>query len=474
MLNCLWMPTGCRPDASACPLYGEPLSSIHLEVLGRESPSGVWMWFPARAAHLSDGTQHNAYGVAVVTWWNEREYTDIVPLDRTRWRVASDWWAQHGQSPVAFTSGTDDISRFLATWPANVKKSTFTKSFIQIPINSSIPGEEMLKRINNSAPVPFVEVASGKMSYIQLREFCMANPHLPVLQEEFLMSVPSIIREMVASSANCGIMEEFGELPPGVWKEVFSCLETGMQNTLRGVCCTWNDILDSASLTDNIIINSAEFEVSKPDRFVYYMTSPIYKCLRSSTQRIVCDASRLKDETDVFKLLDMIHYVARQNASVRLSGLYLLGFQWRFQIGSGHSSHHDTCELHQAGSLAATSEYATGNFCCFRLGYFVASLRRVPCEFIRFLSCTVNLDYVFFGTPPRPRTIDLSVVSRINTPRMQVTDGLSGAVWDALEAGLSQSRTSFGQPAKTSWWLGMITKLAGNGADYYGKEMCKA
>ncbi|XP_055356404.1 uncharacterized protein LOC129601586 isoform X2 [Paramacrobiotus metropolitanus] len=333
------------------PLYGEPLSSIHLEVLGRESPSGVWMWFPARAAHLSDGTQHNAYGVAVVTWWNEREYTDIVPLDRTRWRVASDWWAQHGQPPVAFTSGTDDISRFLATWPANVKKSTFTKSFIPIPINCcSIPGEELLKRINSTSPVPFVEVASGKLWYIQLREFCTANPDLPVLQEEFLMSVPRIVGELVASSTNCDNTKPFLELPSKVWKEVFSCLGTGLQNTLRGVCFTWNDILNSTSLTDNIIINSAEFEATKSDRFVYYMTSPIYKRLRSSTQRIVCDASRLTEETDVLKLLDMIQYVARQNASVRLSGLYLLGFQWRFQIGSGHSSHHDTCELHQAGS----------------------------------------------------------------------------------------------------------------------------
>ncbi|XP_055356549.1 uncharacterized protein LOC129601707 [Paramacrobiotus metropolitanus] len=442
--------------------YAETSSSVPVEVLQRKIPSGAWTWCPADIINLPGGTRHNAYGVAIVKGGKDGECMDIVPVERLRWRVGSGWWAQHGRP----ASLSNEVMRHLSTWPSSVLKGTFAKRCIKAP-TSSVPAEHLLKILNSSTSVPFVEVVTGYVWYIQLEDLRWADPPLAKLQKEFLDSVPRMICELTTPLVDCGVNEELNALPTELWRETFSHLGTCTQNRLRLVCATWDLIVDSPSLTANIVVSSAEFDAKQPDRFVYYLTAPIFKCLRPSSQRlIVCDRRRLLADTDVFKVLDMLQYVGQETSNcVRLKALYLVGVHCRLRIGAAR---YDACEIHQPGTAAPTAVYVDGNRSFFRLDYFITSCRQIACDYINFVNCSVHLDYTFFDD----KTVYLHLKTNIHTAGMKVDSDFGCAMWSALEAGLPVSTST--EPPRLASWLTVVNGLAAKfGTDFYDREMCK-
>ncbi|XP_055355331.1 uncharacterized protein LOC129600776 [Paramacrobiotus metropolitanus] len=387
----------CRTDP---PVDGERIASVYtrarspvpVEVLERDSSSDAWTWFPAEMINLTDGTQHSTYIVAVVKWWDEGERTDLVPVERIRWSVPRHWWAEHRWPEPRSIVATTWTPPTGASWPDRFKRNTFTKRFIKVPVNYTLPAKEILKRLKSSGPVPFVEVVTGYVWYIHLEGWRFVDSALEKLQNELSASVLRMIAEMTGHPADCGAEVDFPALPTELWREVFS-----------------------HGSAPNVIVNSADFEATQSDRLVYYMTAPIFKCLRPATHRlIVCDGRRVRKpparpslqnvvmdekchlmkDNDVFKVLDVLRYIGQEHTGARLKTFYLVGFHCRLRIGAGYLPR--ACELHGSGSKAVNWVYVEGARCYFRLDYFIASCRGVPCDFFRFVNCSVHLHYTFW------------------------------------------------------------------------------
>ncbi|XP_055348884.1 uncharacterized protein LOC129595799 [Paramacrobiotus metropolitanus] len=243
-----------------------------------------------------------------------------------------------------------------------------------------------------------------------------------------------------------------------VWLEVFSQLDTLKQNQLRAVCETFSCLLDSAILTANIVVTTTESSQMKNyDRRDYYVVTPIFKCLSSSTKRIiVADRKPLLSDCDIYKVLDMIHYVAEQKSSLRLPALYFQGFRCSFQIGLSYDSVWDLDECVQHWPKPAPRKFngIIDELHVIRLDGFIAACQNLPCDGIRLLNCSVHVNHVNGW----PDMLKPQFTSKVSMARLEKANNLECAVWEAFEIGLPTPTLE--QQQMLTQWLTTVASAA--------------
>ncbi|XP_055335692.1 uncharacterized protein LOC129586456 [Paramacrobiotus metropolitanus] len=314
---------------------------------------------------VARGQWYLSYDVAVVRWGNEQTRTDIVPIERIRWRVPKSCWAaaerpEHRSEPPMFPPWyhtSDPLSKQPRTPPQRVRKGMLAKYSVLLPQQFSwIQADELRQYLDNDSwfygvvgtwPISLVDVIDGHLWCIRR---CHPSEGGPILRlsalkkaktsEDFLAALIARLLRVTAiphwSSSETETPNVLNEMPQELWLEVFSCLDTITQTCLRAVCFAWMEILASSLLTACIIVTPCGNKTLQNfDRLSYVMLSPIFTCLSASTKRIIVDCRwRSVNEQELLKVFDMIHHVAQQDPSVRLETIHLVGLHCKFFIGT--------------------------------------------------------------------------------------------------------------------------------------------
>ncbi|XP_055354314.1 uncharacterized protein LOC129599968 [Paramacrobiotus metropolitanus] len=253
-------------------VYAQRRSMIPVEVLMRASLSSPWKWFPAEMINLARGKWHDRYDVAVVNWGNNLARTDVVPCAQIRQRVPQTWWngVDNAQHRVALRDeyGGPVVGRRVGRNSFIMRRMTLTGKHYSVSV------EKLQKTLQNSTncfdemaerETAFLETRGGFMWYLDRRgnDYMLEDPEKPFSCEhdqdleafhrmvgEYL---PSNANTYKASSAGSALLDDIKVLSVELWLEVFFHLNTLMQNKLRGVCSTWDSILQSPLLTANIV-----------------------------------------------------------------------------------------------------------------------------------------------------------------------------------------------------------------------------
>ncbi|XP_055348871.1 uncharacterized protein LOC129595786 [Paramacrobiotus metropolitanus] len=160
--------------------YGKPDGTIPVDALMRATPSGPWTWFPAEIINVARGIRHERCGVAIVQWMQEEQRTDLVPVERLRWRVARDWWATVGLATPAQLPSSGNWHDYykvhgLGSRPEPVEPGCFEKRTIPFPKYSHVNLDKLLQQLNGNAfrrteydirAVSFVDLKDRTLSYI--------------------------------------------------------------------------------------------------------------------------------------------------------------------------------------------------------------------------------------------------------------------------------------------------------------------
>ncbi|XP_055349120.1 uncharacterized protein LOC129595999 isoform X2 [Paramacrobiotus metropolitanus] len=459
----------------------------------RESFSGRWTWFPVEIlSGLPSNMAHTPCQVAVVQWWNKTNNTtctDIVPIERLRYRLPTGFWALLNRShvvqlPRPFVSTRSWLggSALLREMVSCVENGDYFKGSLQIPeVSGSISTEELLKRLNSKkvrselaqfCEVSFVEILERQLSYIVYRYRTVddgkkaGTPRVAATHgEEFHRRLIEHIARMQTDPIPT---DTFGALPVKLWQEVLSHLDTLTQTKVRAVCPLWNSILDLPLLTANILISNSGSDKQKSlSRIEYDLLSPIYRCLSSATQRIVIvNQRRMMDVNDFFVLVpNMIQWTVKQNSGVHLKAIHWVNLQCRLLIRNrADSIDYHECVLHRNTAMS------TGHLSVSTIGLpdFIESCRKLPCKAIQLHSCVINLEWMVSG--PQFSQIRLIVPIHIPRMRLETTSDFDCAVWDALEAAL---------PAPSSDELQILSKwiqssAAGEYTSTNGRLLCWA
>ncbi|XP_055348841.1 uncharacterized protein LOC129595762 [Paramacrobiotus metropolitanus] len=319
----------------------------------RETPSGPWRWYPAEMVNLARGAQYESYNVAIVHWGATVARTDIVLGEPIRRRDPSHW-------------GTAAAGK-------RIEKETFAKAGMPLPKAYCSLSAKELRRLMPSYRLDcagwwmwsfaFVDIVDDHLWYIErprteraaggnfldeLLDFSPAALHSILFDHfarTFRLPKPTTVELENQESHDVSTVLS-GEL----WLEVFSQLGTLPRTLLRTVCQMFACLLDSPTLSADIFITTADCDqMENYDRRDYFVVAPIYQCLSSSTKRIiVADRKTLLSDSDIWKVLDMIHYVAERRPQLRRLALYFFGFRCSFELGLTCDSRmeHGNCVLH--------------------------------------------------------------------------------------------------------------------------------
>ncbi|XP_055348862.1 uncharacterized protein LOC129595777 [Paramacrobiotus metropolitanus] len=439
--------------------YARPDLAIPVEVLMRETPSGPWKWFSAEMVNLARGVPHESYNVAVVRWGTTTLLTDMVLGDRIR---------QRARSP------TDALVQ-------RIQKGTFVNGSTPLPKTyCSMSVEEVRKQMPDwfdyvelwRWSVALVNIADDRLFFIERppekRPLSGAGidglpENLPTLHDSLMKCFARVICQPHSANAELESQESQGALTAlseEVWLEVFSQLDTLTQNSLRGVCVTFSYLPDSPTLTVEIFITTAECQkMEKLDRREYFVVAPIYKCLNSSTKRIVvADRKALLSESDLWKMLDMIHYVTEQKSSLRRLTLYLQGLRCSFQLGLTYDPEmeHDSCMQHMPKPVRQFNGY-TDELDVLRLVDFIPACQKLPCDAIRLLHCTMHVNHT--NGWPDANGRHSRITSSLTMTRSAQLNNLGCAMWEALEMGMPEPTLE--QREKLAQWLAGLGAAAG-------------
>ncbi|XP_055349169.1 uncharacterized protein LOC129596039 [Paramacrobiotus metropolitanus] len=465
-----------------------------VEVLMRDSPSGPWTWFPAEIVNINRGICHTACHVAVVSWRNGTSCSDFVPIERVRYRLPSEFWMRLGRThdvplplplvPARSWWGDSDTLREMVNC---VQSGEFVKGSVQIPkCPSSISAEKLLKQLNRtkmifgsrySCEVSLVEIVDGRLGYIVRHtracnltgESKAENPVFEKSREDFHEHFERTIDRISPDFTDSASSDHFGELPVELWLEVFSHLDTMTQTALRVVCPGWNSILESPTLTANILItNSGSNKKKSSGRLEYDLLSPIFKCLTASTQRIVVvNQRRLMEAKDfLLNVPQMIHYVAVRNGGIHLKTVHWVNLQYRLVFGNRYDHvGYNQCVLHRGES----TEYGKLSLSAVGLHDFIELCRDLPCKAVQLNGCTVLLEWTIFGGSPSELRLHLLN----NSPKVKVKTlpDFGCEMWDVLEAALPALSSE--QLETLSEWLQSHTALQ-NADSKSTKIICKA
>ncbi|XP_055348875.1 uncharacterized protein LOC129595790 [Paramacrobiotus metropolitanus] len=478
--------------AYAC-AYGKPDGTIPIDALMRATPSGPWTWLPAGIINVARGIRHERCRAALVQWVQEERRTDLVPVERLRWRVASDWWATENRVTPAQLPSSDNWHDYygnhgLATRPEPVEPGLFEKRTMPLPDDCRhVNLDKLLQQLNGKAlrqtapdncAVSFVGIKDGTVSYIwrclpkiQYQDEYYLDLALYESREchEALTSrIRNITWMLTEESAFAEELEESDNvrlLSSAVLLEVFSHLDTRTQSSLRAVCFGWNAILELPVLTACIVVTRPEnSDASTRDKLHYSLMAPVFNCLRPSTQDIVVDARKSSMDTgDFLTLTDMIHYVGHK-IGCRLRAIHVVGLDIKVQLGNRMVSEDHVsakCELH--GNNA--DQFSGFDPLSYRLVDFIAACSGLPCDAMHLVKCTFDWDYFKVD---EWRTIQLSVDLR--NVWVSLSGEVGSAMWDALEKCVPMPRKT--ELDALSTWLASV--IADEGKDFERELSCNA
>ncbi|XP_055345250.1 uncharacterized protein LOC129593085 [Paramacrobiotus metropolitanus] len=408
-----------------------------VEVLMRESLSGPWTWFPAEMVmppRSAATKRYTEFHVAVVRWGNNATRLDIVPVERIRLPIPKARWAATRSNIMP-----EDL-RFAAR---RVGKWTFVKRSVKLPDEfASMPVDELRTVLHSNCAVNYV-------TFVEFRNECLYflkrvggpptdgdhDPDFPEANWQFRQQLMECFSRLIGlSKLLCGIAEEtdaFRVLPPELWLDVFSQLDTMTQTTLRAVCSTWNQILGCPLLTTTIVIAGVK-NIRNAARREYRLTAPLFKYLRSTTQRlIVVDWWNEIDYEMLHSIVNMMRYVAENNPGIRLKEVSLVGFHWILPINILLALHEeDDCGLHLSNGYIVSNSVSY-NIYDVNIRGFVAIFRGLMCDSIRLIGGTVS---PFVDAPPY--RFYCAFPCRIRAARLMVDDDLERSIWDVLELAL--------------------------------------
>ncbi|XP_055346530.1 uncharacterized protein LOC129594008 [Paramacrobiotus metropolitanus] len=432
-------------------IYAAPETVLSVDVRWRHSLADPWIWFPAELVNLTRGVQHVTYDAAVVRWWNTVACTDIVPVERIR------------RSVISSDSSTGGFSN--ATKRVPVSPRTFVKGSAPLPPRyislAPAAAENLVKELNclkhlwadQFRSVLVVEVKDGQLFYLEQRssekERAAEGPCFDDCWTHFgtdctFDADDKDMEESVTDGPGTWTTDEgdIGALTTNVLLEIFSHLTAIVQNSLRRVCTAWDYIMD---LITCISMRPHKFDQAHSSvHHDYFLTAPIFKCLRASTKFIVVDCRKWEMGGDVFlKVFEMIHYVAQHHGSIFLNTIVLVGLKGSMLGVSTACDTHHTGQRQEVepSSFHAGKEnaQAAGHVC---LHDFTVACRDLPCNALLFLDCEFRLQLsrvytAMWFSIDRSFSVP-SIESKISRARMQRRRDydLGCCIWDALEAGL--------------------------------------
>ncbi|XP_055346565.1 uncharacterized protein LOC129594043 [Paramacrobiotus metropolitanus] len=445
-------------------IYPAPQLTSHVDVLMRESPTGPLTWFPAELANLGRGVQHGSYDVAIVHWWNTVACTDVVPAQRIR--------------RSALTSDASNAEAAVLRNVVPVGKWTFAKGSVQLPLryaSLTMPALEQLVNELNSRkslfdsysqrPVMIVHGEKEQLFYIEQR-FSKYQPDVQTTCfDKFWTTLDHVVHEskgpprLVRILADPDTTDNSGisALSENVLMEIFSCLSTLKQTSLRNVCASWNYIMDLPGIYANVIVKIHGYDkLYESDRSDYLLTAPIFKCLRATTKRLVADCRRpMQQGGEFLKVLDMI-LCAAQHERIRLDTIFLIGIQGRL-VGSSFY-----CNVHNTKQFLAPRERSL-QAAHVSLRDFTVACRDLPCDAVQLIGCSFHLGFSVSYRNGHPLFMD---VHRARLQRRGDFD-LDCALWGALEAVLPAPSND--QLQGLSQWL---TSAAAGQIDRYLLTPC--
>ncbi|XP_055330448.1 uncharacterized protein LOC129582855 [Paramacrobiotus metropolitanus] len=424
----------------------EPRQTIAVEVLRREDPSGTWRWWPGLVitpARKWDSSfwcrQWEECRVAVVQGREDSGaiWTDIVPRHCLRYPVPSDWWIDQRDMKITLSA----VTHLWHTGPGRFVKW----SMPPLPAECrEVSAEQLLQLIKEmdeegaaKGHVVSVDVADGEVQcVVELNEGVgdtEAQEILQPLHNMLTLRLPQVLRDE-AETVERGMVDGFPVLSVDVWQEVFAHLDTVTQTRLRAVHPKWKDILDkTAALTANIIIETS----GGLRNFHYFMTAPIFECLRPSTKRVIIhDRERRIRWAELLTVLDMIDYVARTHPGIRLTGLYVVGVTKLLSESGLRDEDADPkeCDVHPPSDLFGRPRCYSG-----LLDDLIVARRDLPCDAIHLVRCRVRVRYDVVNPTDvegwtRRRCVQLDVDMALT--RLPLSGDWASNVWQAVESAL--------------------------------------
>ncbi|XP_055329589.1 uncharacterized protein LOC129582176 [Paramacrobiotus metropolitanus] len=429
-------------------------ADLPAEVLLRDHESGAWTWVPAELLIWTAEMGHADYIVAVVHRGKPQEYADVVPKARIRWKA---YGGDRGVQPPVGSQFYCEIAELAKC----VKKRTFVKRTMPLPKGCPVElATAALKQQNKgtkcrswyAAKADCVDVVDGCVVYIQRpshtgteADVVHAARELEALKRyhNALMDSVSPIPKPILQIP---VVDEAAVLPPELWTEVFLYLDTVSQTKLRPVCPTWHALLDSVSITENLVLDSAALDTDNSREFGrrYFMVAALWKRLSTSTQHLaVADRGQCMSEADVVELLDMASFITQRN-SIKLQTVYLFGLECSLGKVSYCDHHTSPCPRHGLCTDNA-SHILTKSTLKYRY-LLCANIRLIKCNFT--VECILRLhDQFSQGT-------QLKLCADICVHRHGITGDSRGALWGALETGiLAPSNVEL---AHLSTWLAAL------------------
>ncbi|XP_055356673.1 uncharacterized protein LOC129601798 [Paramacrobiotus metropolitanus] len=433
-----------------------PPPELLAEVLVRDSTSSAWTWFPAQIVMREVDIGRAKHAVAVIHHGKPEKCEDVVPLSRIRWKKESSTQQSH-------------IDAEIGNLPKCVAKGTFVKRALQLPESCPIHLVTAVLKEQKSgtnyqrwyaAQAECVDMVDGCVVYIQRR--CGAGvesddiyltkelENLNKLHRALIDTVSQISEPLAPILA----VDEVAVLPTELWTEVFSYLDTVTQSKLRTVGAKWNALLDSDFLKANIVVDGAALSFSDLCELgqTYFMIAALFKRLSPSTHHIIiANRGEWLTNIDIFKVLDILNFIALRNAGIRLKAIFLVGLKISLLRSQDKGKQGTQCRYHKNLSAYASNPCP------------LSSLPRgnLRCDEIHLIRCNI--------TVARMDGWKLNV--KIMKSRQRINGRLDYALWSAMEAGLlAPSLTEF---RRLSNWLKVQTGGLRGSSMEYTAMICK-
>ncbi|XP_055357461.1 uncharacterized protein LOC129602466 [Paramacrobiotus metropolitanus] len=392
------------------------------EVLMSGSASGAWTWFPAELLIRTNDIGHSSYSVVLIRRGKPEEYAGVIPMTRTRWKTPST--DRRTQMGCKYRRHTVDL-------PIHVEKGTFATQ--SIPLSIGYPRElvtaalkqqkrQLISRSGYSDHAVSVEIVDGSVVYILRRsdpgakcDETQLTRELEILNRLYtglISSMSRVQQQVVQLSTASGV----AVLPLELWTEVFTYLDTVTQSKLRLVCPLWNDLLDSAYLRANLVLDSSAFTSADPIYTpMYYLIAALFQCFTSAQYIAVVDRQRRIRETGVWELFDILNFIAQRHNGTRLKAVFLVALHL----------HLLRCGLTDRQKLYQHLPGVRNDFLDLDL----------PCDTAHIIRCTIVLECRKSAQYSKRKNVSLS--AKISVHQQRFTGDFASALWSALEAGFS-------------------------------------
>ncbi|XP_055357024.1 uncharacterized protein LOC129602088 [Paramacrobiotus metropolitanus] len=451
--------------------------TVPVEVLRHDDRSGVWRWWPAE---MLNSHPKPALGVVQGRDDNGATWTDIFPLRRVRSPVLNGW-GQSCQLPEA--ANTTALPRCLQPGDLEMDRVPLPAGCLAASTAQLWQAVEELRWTNERAVG--MDIADGELQcvvhrvtvdYAEYEQYFLGcipyqyykdhryrkeHKSLETALSPLLRRLTRILRRP-SPHVERETPDAWRAVTADSWQQVFACLDTLTQNKLRAVCSAWNAILDAPVLTANIVIqtSTATREPLMPICY-YHLVAPLFKCLRTSTQRLILYNLNGRDFSTV---VDMLHNTAQTHPGIHLLSLYVVGGTdflpalGRLDFLPNMFSNGDRCTVHDLDYQGRPYRAAMQDF--------ISVLQSVPCATLHLAGCKVGLWYSVYLAAPN--------VTHQNFPlpvtRLLLGGDRASVLWEAMEKALPVP--SEDELRALAEWLAGIPE--GKMRKFYHGAVCRA